>query len=1040
MFKPIKSSISFPNLEEEILEFWKKNKVFEKSLEWRKGNEEYVFYDGPPFATGLPHYGHLLPGTMKDIIPRYQTMKGKLVNRRFGWDTHGLPVENEIEKKLDLKTKKDIENFGIKNFNKQCRSIVTRYVGEWEKTVERMGRWVNFKDAYITMDLNYMETIIWVFKELWKKDLIFEGHKILPYCPRCATPLSNFETNQGYKDVEDAAITVRFKLREGDNRYILAWTTTPWTLPSNMALAVGEDIDYVEVVDGDDHFIMAKARLSAYYKNEEDYKIEKEFKGKELVGLKYEPLLDYFADKEKEGAFKIISGAFVTTEDGAGIVHIAPGFGEDDAEVGRANGIPTVCPIDESGNFTDEIHDFEGLFVKDADKAIIKKLKEQGKLIKRDQYKHSYPHCWRCDSPLIYKAVSSWFVDVSKIKDKMLKANDGVNWVPDHLKKGRFGKWLEGARDWAISRNRFWGAPIPAWKSEKGETIVVGSVAELEELSGVKVDDLHKHVVDEITFKSPETGDEMRRVTEVLDCWFESGAMPYAQAHYPFENKEKFEASFPADFISESLDQTRGWFYTLIVLAAALFDKTAYKNVVVTGLVLAEDGKKMSKRLRNYPEVGEVFEAYGADALRIYLMDSALVKGEELKFSMDGIKDVIRSFHLPLWNSYSFFVTYANIDKWDPEKDMIALAEINNPLDRWMLSDLEKVIGEVNEQMGKYQLQKSIQPFLKLIDRLTNWYIRRSRRRFWKSEMDNEKRGAYTTLYSVLIRLSKVIAPFTPFIAEAIYSGLKKESDPISVHLNDYPEIDEKLRDSNLEKEMELAMRTVSMGRALRNQKKLKVRQPLAEINLVTINSEEKEILSRLDDIIKEELNVKRVVIKDNETDLVNYVAKPNFKVLGAKLGKDMKKAAGLIARVGGKEIEALIGGETLKLSDGDFSLAITAEDILIDRQEKPGLLVMNEQSLTVGLDTNLTEELIEEGMARDIVHHIQNMRKSAGFAVTDKIIVGYGGSDKIKGIVKNYSQWVKSEVLANSCVEIETGETIEFNGETCILSVKRDG
>ena len=1025
-------------MEEEILDFWKENKVFEKSLDWRKGGDEYVFYDGPPFATGLPHYGHLLPGTMKDIIPRYQTMKGKYVPRRFGWDTHGLPVENEIEKKLGLKTKQDIEAFGIDKFNEECRSIVLRYVSEWERTVERMGRWVDFKNAYITMDLHYMESILWVFRSLWDKKLIYEGFKILPYCPRCATPLSNFETNQGYKEVVDPAITVRFQLESDPDCSILAWTTTPWTLPSNMALAVGRDILYVEVEDGGRRYILAKDRLSAYYKNEEDYTIVREFTGKELEGTAYTPLFPYFKDKKQEGAFRVISADFVSTEDGTGIVHIAPGFGEDDAEAGRANGIPAVCPIDEEGRFLPDVAGYAGRFVKEADKDIIRQLKEEGALIKRDQYQHNYPHCWRCDSPLLYRAVSSWFVDIAKIKDKMLASNSRINWVPGHLKEGRFGKWLANARDWAISRNRYWGAPIPVWKCECGESRCVGSISELEELTGEKVTDLHKHFVDKMTMKCEKCGGEMKRVEEVLDCWFESGAMPYAQAHYPFEDKERFEATFPADFIAESLDQTRGWFYTLVVLASALFEDTAFRNVVVTGLVLAEDGKKMSKRLRNYPEVGEVFDKYGADALRIYLMNSALVKAEELNFSGGGVKEVLRSFHLPLWNSYSFFVTYANVDGWDAATDQVDPGSVQNPLDRWILSALERVVAEVNSQMDRYDLQRSITPFLEFIDQLTNWYIRRSRRRFWKSEMDEEKKGAYTTLYRVLVRLSQVIAPFTPFVAERLFQGLRTEEMPESVHLCDYPAAEGVLRDESLEQEMDLAMRTVSMGRALRNQHKIRVRQPLGEIHLVTTDPAEREVLRRLEDIVREELNVKEVLFDENEDALVELSAKANFKVLGRKLGKDMKKAAALISGLSAEDAVKLRDGGTVSVSDGYFSLELAGEDVLLNRSEKEGLFVVNEGTLTVALDATLNDDLVEEGLAREIVHHVQKMRKDSGLEVTDRIVLSVGGDDVIKKVAENYKKYIAAEVLADSVVETADGETVAVEQYSAVLKVEK--
>jgi len=1038
MFKPVPADVFFPKLEEEILDVWKEGGIFEKSLNWRKGNEEYVFYDGPPFATGLPHYGHLLPGTVKDIIPRYQTMKGKYVPRRFGWDTHGLPVENEIEKKLGLKTRKDIEAFGIDKFNEACRSIVLRCVSEWERTVERMGRWVDFKNAYITMDLHYMESILWVFRSLWDKKLIYEGAKILPYCPRCATPLSNFEANQGYKEVVDPAITVRFILEEDPDCSILAWTTTPWTLPSNMALAVGRNILYVEVEDGGKRYILAKERLPAYYRSEDEYTIVRECAGSELEGRVYSPLFPYFVEKKEEGAFRVISADFVSTEGGTGIVHIAPAFGEDDAEAGRGNGIPDVCPIDEEGRFLEDVAGYAGRFVKEADKDIIRQLKVEGALVKRDQYQHSYPHCWRCDSPLLYRAVSSWFVDIKKIKEMMLVSNNRINWIPGHLKEGRFGKWLENARDWAISRNRYWGTPIPVWKCDCGGVRCVGSIAELEELSGEKVTDLHKHFVDEMLFPCERCGGKMHRVEEVLDCWFESGAMPYAQAHYPFEDKERFEATFPADFIAESLDQTRGWFYTLVVLASALFEDTAFSNVVVTGLVLAEDGKKMSKRLRNYPEVAEVFNTYGADALRIYLMNSALARAEDLNFSETGVKEVLRCFHLPLWNSYSFFVTYANVDGWDAVTGQVEPAFARNPLDRWILSALEKVVEEVNSQMDRYDLQRSITTFLEFIDQFTNWYIRRSRRRFWKSEMDEEKRGAYTTLYRVLVRLSQLIAPFSPFIAEALYRGLRLEEMPESVHLCDYPVADSALRDVVLEREMDLAMATVSMGRALRNQHKIRVRQPLGEIHLVTTDPEERDVLRKLEGIVREELNVKTVLFDENEDSLVDLSVKANFQVLGPGLGEDMKRAAALIAGLSAEEAVKLRDGGTVSVVEGDFSLEITAGDVLFNRSEKEGLFVVNEGTLTVALDATLSDELIEEGLARELVHHIQKMRKDSALEVTDRITLFYDGDPEVAKVVEQYREYIAAEVLATSFKQEASGEEIAVGTYKAVLKVEK--
>jgi isoleucyl-tRNA synthetase len=1032
-------------MEEEILAFWEKNDIFKKSISQREGKDEFVFYDGPPFATGLPHFGHFVPGTIKDIIPRYQTMKGKKVERRFGWDCHGLPVENLIEKELGLNSKTDIEKFGVANFNEACRSSVLRYVSEWRRIVTRLGRWVDFDNDYKTMDPDYMESIWWVMKTLWEKGLLYEGYYILPYCPRCSTVLSNHELNLGgYKDVHDPAITIKFKvtglvsgtaadtakladLADG-NTFLLAWTTTPWTLPSNLALAVGPDIDYVLVQDGNERYILAEARLSAYYKKPEEYKVLWKKKGAELVGITYEPLFPYFKETKEQNAFRTYPGDYVSTEDGTGIVHIAPGFGEDDQRILKGTGVPTICPVDAECRFTDEVPDYKGLFVKDADKAIIDRLKAEGKLVKRDQILHAYPHCWRCSSPLIYRAVSSWFVNVTKIKQQMLDANQQIHWVPEHIKDGRFGKWLEGARDWAISRNRYWGNPLPIWKCpDCGKTICVGSRKELQDLSGVEVKDLHKHFVDEITIPC-SCGGTMKRVPEVLDCWFESGAMPYAQNHYPFENKEFFESHFPADFISEGLDQTRGWFYTLTILGAALFNRPAFKNCVVNGLVLAEDGKKMSKSLRNYTDPMDVINTFGADALRIFLMHSAVVKADDLRYSDEGVKEVLKSIIIPLWNSYSFFVTYANIDGMKPTK---APENPSNPLDKWILSVSESMVEKVTAALDSYDMNRAIDPIVEFIDLLNNWYIRRSRRRFWRSENDSDKAEAYGTLYSVLKKISLVAAPIMPYTTEAIWQNLRLESDPISVHLADYPLADTKRKDEGLEFKMSVVQHAVSMGRALRYQYNIKVRQPLRSVELVTRNPEEKKVLLEMEEIIREELNVKNVIFRDNEEDLVEYQAKANFRVLGKELGKDMKAAAERIEALNQQEIQGLLDGATLSIEVNGKNVDLTAEKLDIRRIEKAQVKVLNEGTLTVGLDMEVTEELAQEGDVRDLVRGIQNLRKESGFDVTDRIKITLFGSEKLKAAFKAFTDYIAQETLAvsiewkevPSMTEVEAGD-----------------
>ena len=1026
-------------MEEGVLKFWEENDIFKKSMKQREGASEYVFYDGPPFATGLPHFGHFVPGTIKDIYPRYMTMKGKLVERRFGWDCHGLPVEYEMEKELKISGKKEIEDYGIAKFNEACRSIVLRYTGEWRKTVTRMGRWVDFDNDYKTMNPDYMESIWWVVKQLWEKGLIYEGFYILPYCPRCSTVLSNHELNLGgYQEDTDPAITIKFKVKGEDDTYFLAWTTTPWTLPSNQALAVNPDIDYVKVKDGKECYIMAQARLSAYYKKEADYQVVWTKKGSELVGMSYEPLFNYFASIAEKGAFRVFPAAYVTTEDGTGIVHTASGFGEDDNNTLKGTGIPVICPVDAECKFTAEVPDYQGRFVKDCDKDIIARLKAEGKLVLRQNYVHNYPHCWRCHSPLIYRAVSSWFVDIQKIKDKMLKANSQITWIPAHLKEGRFGKWLEGARDWAISRNRYWGNPIPIWKCDKcGHTDCIGSRAELEEKSGVKCVDLHKHFVDDITYKC-SCGGTMKRIPEVLDCWFESGSMPYAQVHYPFENKERFEEHFPADFICEGLDQTRGWFYTLVVLGAALFDRPAFKHVVVNGLVLAEDGRKMSKSLRNYTDPVEVIDRFGADALRFFLVNSAVVRAEDLRYSDKGVKEVLKTLILPLWNAYSFFVTYANIDKVQVTK---APENPKNPLDRWILSVSESLVKNVTESFDTYNIQRVNVLLLEFLDALNNWYVRRSRRRFWKSESDLDKEQAYQTLYAVLMKFIKVACPVIPFITDEIYRNLRTSDMPESVHLCDFPVYDASLIDLELEKKMEVTRKAVSLGRSLRSSHEIKTRQPLKSAYLVTKDQQEKVILQEMESIIAEELNVKEISIRDNEEELVEYSCKANFRELGKELGKDMKAGAEIISKFGGDEIRSLLDGATLAIEINGKSYDITKDAIVVTRTEKGNLKVMNDGSLTIGLDTTITQELKQEGIIRDLIRNIQNMRKESGFQVTDRICIKIDGNDEIKAAVDAFGEYLLAETLTEKLDWEKTDNMTECEcGDyTCMVAVAKN-
>lgn len=1043
MFNPVDPKVEFPKMEESIQKFWEENDIYQKSVDNRSADNEYVFYDGPPFATGLPHFGHLVPGTIKDLYPRYQTMKGKRVNRRFGWDCHGLPVEYEIEKSLNITGHKAVEEYGVAEFNEQCRSIVLRYTAEWKATINRMGRWVDFENGYRTMDTDYMESIWWVFKTLHEKGLIYEGYNILPYSPALATPLSNFEVNLGgYQDVVDPAVTVRFKIDGEEDTYFLAWTTTPWTLPSNLALALGPDIGYVKIKDREDQvfYILGEGRLEHYYKDSSAYEVVQRYKGSELGGMRYEPLFSFFAHLKEQGAFLTVLGDYVTVEDGSGIVHTAPGFGEDDYQVLKGTGIPIVCPIDDDCRFTEEVDLWEGVFVKDADASIVKWLKENGKLVKRENYLHSYPFCYRTHKPLIYRAMACWYVDVTKLKSSMLNANDQITWMPAHLKHGRFGKWLEGARDWAISRNRFWGNPIPVWKCDGSDHLeVIGSIDELEQKSGVRVTDLHKHFVDEITWPSPDGKGTMRRIPDVLDCWFESGSMPYAQNHYPFENKEFVEEHFPADFICEGLDQTRGWFYTLVILGAALFDKPAFLNCVTNGIVLTADGKKMSKSLKNYSDPMDIVDQYGADALRFALMNSAVTRAEDLKFSEDGVKEVLKTLIIPLWNAYSFFVTYANIDGYVPSET--AFESLSNPMDRWIVSASEALTQEVGEAWDHYETQRGCSAVVSFLDSLNNWYIRRSRRRFWRSENDTDKKQAYDTLYRVLMTVIHVAAPVIPFTTEEIYLNLRTKNMPQSIHLGDFPSFDENQRDFLLERKMELTRQAITMGRSLRSIHNLKIRQPLKQLYLVTRDHEEREILSAMQDIIEEELNIKEITIQADESGLVSYQAKANFKVLGKQLGKHMKEVAAEIQEMSSDTIASILDGKQVTLSHTGGNISVGLDDIIVQRSEREHLKVINEGQLTVGFDTEITRELLLEGVARDIVRAVQNLRKEQGFDVSDRIALSVYGDALVQDAFHAFTSYIAKETLADESTFVDQSNAVEIPcGDTTarISAVKR--
>ena len=1051
MFKPVSNKVAFPQMEEGILKFWAENDTFAKSLKRNEGKERYKFYDGPPFATGLPHYGHLLAGTIKDIVPRYQTMRGKYVERRFGWDTHGLPIEALAQDALGVAGAPEIKALGVDKFNEQCRSMVLKYVSEWKKTVTRMGRWVDFDHDYKTMNPEFMETIWWVFKQLWNQGRVYKSHRIMPYSWKLSTPLSNFEAGSNYKDVQDPTVTVRTPVLDslgkldnlGGTIYLLVWTTTPWTLPENLMICAGAKIDYVVVRDLTDEaqpcYVMAEARLQHIFKKPEQYEVVARLKGSDLKGWSYEPIFPYFADKKAEGAFRVLNDDYVTTDDGVGLVHIAPAYGEDDFRVCQEAGMKAIVdPLDAACAFTDQVPEYQGRFCKDCDKDIIKRLKAEGKLVHQATIVHSYPFCDRTDTPLVYRAIDAWYVKVEDLHERLAKNNAKVHWTPSYVGEKRFGNWLEEARDWNISRNRFWGSCIPVWinDDDPSDMICVGSIRELEELSGEKVTDLHKHFVDKIVIR--KDGKTYHRTPEVLDCWFESGSMPYAQQHYmgttdgdsgvpaPLPVDEEVSKFFPADFIAEGLDQTRGWFYTLMVLGTCLFDQSPYRNVIVNGLVLAEDGKKMSKRLKNYPDPNLMLDTYGADAIRLYMIYSPVVKAESLKFSENGVKQLMRDLLIPWWNAYSFFVTYANVDGFDDAEVVYPKSE--NVLDRWIVSSMETLINDVTAAMDDYDLQKSVRPFVKFVEDLTNWYIRRSRRRFWKSTNDGDKLAAYRTLRYVLVQLSKVAAPFTPFIAEEIYTNLKGAGDPESVHLCDFPTANAAARDLALEAAMGEVQTVVELGRRLRADNDLKVRQPLSQIRVSGVSGDSSDSgdsrVSELKALITDELNVKAVEFIADETELCQLSFKANFKTLGRKCGPKMKAVAAAIAAAKTMPTEA-------------EGIALDAEDVIVTRASKPGLVVANAGKIVVGLETALTPELVAEGNAREFVSHVQSMRKEADFEVTQRIRITVETDAEMRAALEAYADYVKGETLATELAFGPCGAAaVELNGHAAKIEV----
>ena len=1053
MFREVKKDESFPQIEERTLALWDKDNTFQKSLFEGENRPVFNFFDGPPFATGLPHYGHLLAGTIKDIVPRYWTMKGYSVPRGFGWDCHGLPIESLIQTKLGLAGVAEIREFGEDRFNEECRGAVLKYTSEWKKTVRRMGRWVDFDKGYKTMDRTFMESVWWVFKQCFDKGLIYQGYRIQPYSPALATPLSNFETNQGYKDRQDPSLTIIFPLLSDEARFkdtnLLVWTTTPWTLYSNFCIVVGADIKYNLVEFEGKKYWIAESRTAAYFK---DPKILDTCMGSDLVGKSYEALSHlsdaYVTPDQLSRHYKIYAADYVSTEDGTGAVHTAPSFGEEDFQTGARLDLGLFDPLDTEGKFTDKVPMWKGLGAKEADKNIIRYFKEQGRVFKQDTIVHSYPHCWRTGVPLIYRALRTWFLKIDApvtnaegvtktLKEWMVENNQKVNWVPDHIKNGRFGKWLEGARDWNLARNRFWGTPIPVWLSEDGDMLAVGSVEELEKLSGVKLDDLHKHFVDKVEIK--KDGKVYRRTPEVFDCWFESGSMPYASHHYPFENKDFVEKTLPADFIAEGLDQTRGWFYTLTILSNALFQKPTFQNVIVNGIILAEDGSKMSKSKKNYPDPNELIDRVGADAIRLFLINSAALKAEDLRFSEEGVKGIVKQVMLPLWNAVSFFVSNHNADaakgqlNWKPGEEVRS----DNELDRWMLATLQDLALKVEVEMKAYRLYNVVPAIVSAVDDLTNWYVRRSRRRFWKSENDGDKNAAYATMYKVLVDFSKILAPFLPLLAEEIYQILVREVDataPVSVHLCEFPSADRSLMDEKLVKRIAMVRGLVEMGRSIRATNTVKNRMPLASMTVVPHSAEARDVAEKMKGLILEELNVREMKFLDDETALVKLSAKPNFlaiKAKGPEYARHMKDITQKLSALSADEIKSLQNGETIHFEFGD----VGEDCLMISRLVPEGLAVSADPHFTVALDLKITDDLRRACVARELVNRIQNRRKEQGYAITDKITIAlYSESETFKLAVSENGDYVKNETQAVSINWKDSTEGLEPNeadGET---------
>lgn len=1033
MYKKINPDMNFVSREEEVLKFWKENRIFEKTLEKTKDGEEFSFYDGPPTANGKPHIGHILTRVMKDIIPRFKTMKGYHATRKAGWDTHGLPVELEVEKQLGMDGKQDIEKYGIEPFIGKCKESVWKYKTEWEKMSDRVGYWVDMEHPYVTYDDNYIESEWWSLKNIFDRGLIYKGHKIVPYCPRCGTALSSHEVAQGYKDVEEKTAVAAFKVKGEENTYVLAWTTTPWTLPSNVALCMNPDYDYVKIESKGAKFILAKERVHVFF-NEGEYSVIEEKKGAGYEGLTYEPL--YACYKGVKNAYRVVTDGYVTLDEGTGVVHIAPAFGEDDARVGRKYDLPFVQMVDDRGNMA-EGAPFAGTFCKEADKLILKDLKEKGLLFKTLTVTHSYPFCWRCDTPLLYYARSTWFISMTKVKEELLKNNASVNWIPDSIGKGRMGNFLENVIDWGLSRERYWGTPLPIWVCDDcGETIAIGSKAELKEKGGIEGDiELHKPYVDKVTIKCPKCGKTMHRTPEVIDCWYDSGSMPFAQLHYPFENKDKFEKTFPAQFISEAVDQTRGWFYTLLAISTLMFDKAPFKNCIVLGHVNDKNGIKMSKHKGNVVDPWSVLDKQGADAVRWYFYTNSS-PWIPSRFYGEAVSEVQRKFLGTLFNTYSFYILYAEIDKFDPTKHTLDECKLS-VMDKWILSAMNSLIKFVDDSLENYKITEAAREIGDFVDKLSNWYVRRCRERYWGSDMTEDKKAAYMTLYTVLETTARLVAPFVPFIAEEIYRNIVCSVDssaPESVHLTSFPAANENYIDPALEAGMAVAEEAAVLGRAARNAAAVKNRQPLNEILLCgdNVGNLSEDMLA----IIRDELNVKRIEYVRDAGDYVSYSVKPQLKTLGPKYGAKLGKIRAYLNENPEKVVAGLREADEYSfVADGD-EITLCKDDVLVTVLNKEGYSVQSGGGITVILDVTLTPELIEEGYMREIVSKVQTMRKDSGFEVTDHIALYYDGDAEIEAVIEKYKDEIAGDVLADKIEKKADLEKRDVNGKQVGLGV----